>query len=138
MKVFFDTNVYVAEALLSDAAIAMIAATERAGWRIFSSEFVLDELVRVLAEYRHCPPRFASRTRRHVLRRCHLVVPAPSKHQVPGDPKDSPILAGAITASVDYLISNDTHLLALDPYEAVRIVSMSAYYNLLVHDGLLG
>ena len=46
MKVFFDTNVYVAEALLGDAATAMIAATVRAGWRIFCSDYVLDELVR--------------------------------------------------------------------------------------------
>ena len=55
MKIFFDTNVYVAEALLGQAASAMIAATEAAGWRIFCSDYVLDELVRVLAEYRHFP-----------------------------------------------------------------------------------
>jgi putative PIN family toxin of toxin-antitoxin system len=138
MKVFFDTNVYVAEALLGDAATAIIAATKRAGWRIFVSDYVLDELVRVLAEYRHCTSRFAARTRRHVLRRCHLVIPVPSKHQVPDDPKDSPILAAAVTASVDYLVSNDSHLLGLDPYEGMRIVAMSAYYDLLAHAGLLG
>lgn len=63
MKVFFDTNVYVAEALLGDAAVS---------------------------------------------------------------------------ASVDYLISNDTHLLAMDPYEGVRILSMSAYYELLLQNDLLG
>jgi hypothetical protein len=50
MKIFFDTNVYVAEALLGQAAVAMISATQEAGWRIFCSDYVLDELVRVLAE----------------------------------------------------------------------------------------
>jgi hypothetical protein len=34
MKIFFDTNVYVAEALLGEAAEEMVAATERASWRI--------------------------------------------------------------------------------------------------------
>ena len=36
MKVFFDANVYVAEALCG-AAEEMLAATERAGWRVFFS-----------------------------------------------------------------------------------------------------
>ena len=35
MKIFFDTNVYVAEALSGEAAEAMLAATENASWRIF-------------------------------------------------------------------------------------------------------
>lgn len=37
MKVFFDTNVYVAEALLGEAAERMLEATTRVSWRIFSS-----------------------------------------------------------------------------------------------------
>jgi hypothetical protein len=36
MKIFFDTNVYVAKALLGDAATEMVATTQRAGWRIFA------------------------------------------------------------------------------------------------------
>jgi len=33
MKVFFDTNVYVAEALLGSAAERMVEATSNASWR---------------------------------------------------------------------------------------------------------
>ena len=44
MKIFFDTNVYVAEALLGEAAEEMLAATEKASWRIYASTYVLDEL----------------------------------------------------------------------------------------------
>jgi len=50
MKVFFDTNVYVAEALLGGAAERIVAATLEARWRIFSSDYVLDETERVLGE----------------------------------------------------------------------------------------
>jgi predicted nucleic acid-binding protein len=38
---------------------------------------------------------------------------------------------------VDYLVTNDRHLLDLDPYEAVRIVSMTDYRRILVSEGLL-
>ncbi|MCY2993307.1 MAG: hypothetical protein NTY19_36325 [Planctomycetota bacterium] len=41
MKVFFDTNVYVAEALVGGAAEVMLSATADASWRIFVSHYVL-------------------------------------------------------------------------------------------------
>ena len=44
MKVFFDTNVYVSEALLGEGAETMLSATEKASWRIFVSDYVLDEI----------------------------------------------------------------------------------------------
>ncbi len=50
MKVFFDTNVCVAEALLGQMAEQLLEATERASWRIYASLYLLDELERVLTE----------------------------------------------------------------------------------------
>jgi hypothetical protein len=50
MKIFFDTNAYVAEALLGEAAAAMLAATEKAGWPIYGHDHLLNELERVLNE----------------------------------------------------------------------------------------
>lgn len=64
MKVFFDTNVYVAEALLGEAAEVMIEATSKASWRIFSSSYVLDETQRVMTERLGCSSRFAHLTPR--------------------------------------------------------------------------
>lgn len=137
MKIFFDTNVYVAEALLGGAAVAMIEATHRAGWRIYCSSHVLDEIVRVLSEYRHFSMQFSTGTRRRVLRRCQLVAPPSSRHRVPADPDDSPILVAAIEAGADILVSNDSHLLSLNPYEGLRILSMTDDYTFLVNEGLL-
>jgi hypothetical protein len=37
MKVFFDTNVYIAEALLGRAAERIIKATSAARWRIYGT-----------------------------------------------------------------------------------------------------
>ena len=50
MKVFFDTNVYVAEALLGQMAERLLEATERASWRIYANPYLLDELERVMTE----------------------------------------------------------------------------------------
>jgi len=50
MKVFFDTNVYAAEALLGEAAEQLIKRTLQAAWRIQASTYVLEELERVLTD----------------------------------------------------------------------------------------
>jgi putative PIN family toxin of toxin-antitoxin system len=137
MKVFFDTNVYVAEALLGDAAERMLEATQRASWRIFTSPHVLAEIERVMVERLGFSRRFALLTRRRARRRATLVEPAPSRHWVPADPNDSPILQAGLAAGADYLVTNDTDLLALSGYEGLRILSMSDYYRLLEDRQLL-
>lgn len=135
MKVFFDTNVYVAEALLGEGAEAMLAATENASWRIFVNDYVLDEIELVLTQYFGFSTRFARLTRLRCSRRAIHVQRRSSRHEVPHDPADSPILRAALDVGVDYLVTNDRHLLELDPYEGLRIVSMSSYYDLLTHEG---
>ena len=137
MKILFDTNVCVSEALLGMAAEEIIAATIKAGWRIFASDYLLDEFERVLTEKLGFSIRFAQLSRRRIARRARLIEAAVSHHAVPLDPRDSPILRAAVSASVDYLVTNDQHLLVLELVDSVRIISMSDYRILLNNEGLL-
>jgi len=136
MKVFFDTNVYVGEALLGQACERMIQATLDARWRIYTSLYVLDELMHVLNDQLGFSRRLALLAQRRIVRRSTLVQAA-SKAQVPQDPKDSPVLQAALGCGADYLVTNDRHLLSLDPIESLRIISMTNYYELLSQEGLL-
>jgi putative PIN family toxin of toxin-antitoxin system len=137
MRVFFDTNVYVAEALVGAGAAEMVTATEDAGWRICASTYLLDELERVLTEQLGFSQRLSMLTRQRIIRRAAVVEPGASRHAVAGDPADTPILRAAITAGADYLVTNDRHLLDLHPYEGLRIISMTDYRQILVNEGVL-
>jgi hypothetical protein len=75
MRVFFDTNVYVAEALLGGAAELMVGATIQARWRILSSGYVLDETQRVLTEKFGFSQRYGHLTRKRIQRRATLINP---------------------------------------------------------------
>jgi uncharacterized protein len=138
MKVFFDTNVYVAESLLGQVAEQIVEATERASWRIYASLYLLDELERVLTEKLGFSRRLPYLSRRRIIHRSKLFEPGASRAAVPQDPADSPILRAALAARADFLVTNDAHLLALDPYEGLRIISMDEYYELLRNQGHLG
>jgi predicted nucleic acid-binding protein len=75
VKVFFDTNVYVAEALLGEMAERLIEATERAGWRTFASVYLLDELERVLTVKLGFSRRLALLSRGRIVRHSKLIEP---------------------------------------------------------------
>jgi putative PIN family toxin of toxin-antitoxin system len=137
MKVLFDTNVYVSEALVGGLAERIISATLHARWRVFASVYLLDETERVLREKLALGPRVAGLARQRVRRRCESVEAPPSRHGVPADPKDSPILRAAVQAGVDYLVTDDRHLLRMHPYEGIRILSMRDFAAVLRAQGLL-
>lgn len=136
MKIFFDTNVYIAEALVGGAAQRMVDATRTARWRIYTTPHLLTEIQKVLSEQLGFKARTATLIQRRILRRSTVVEGGPTA-EVPEDPKDSPILQAALGCGADYLVTNDRHLLVLDPSEGLRIISMREYHGLLQREGLL-
>jgi putative PIN family toxin of toxin-antitoxin system len=61
-----------------------------------------------------------------------LVTDLPELRAVPGDPKDDPIVATAVAAKADYLVTGDRrHLLPLGTYAGIRIVSPRELLDLL-------
>jgi putative PIN family toxin of toxin-antitoxin system len=137
MKVLFDTNVYVSEALVGGLAEAIIDATRNARWRIFAAVYLLDELEHVLRDKLNFGARTAALARQRVKRRCEFTVVPASRHTVASDPKDSPILRAAIEAGVDYLVTDDRHLLQMHPYEGILILSMRDFAAVLRAQGVL-
>src|SRR4029079_7975917 len=102
MKIFFDTNVYVAEALRGRGAARMLAATQAARWRIYFSDHLLDELSRVLTEDIGLSPLFAALARTRISKRS-VRVTALASGTVPEDANDTPILQSALACGADYL-----------------------------------
>lgn len=137
MKVFFDTNVYIAEALFGQAAERILAATVAASWRIYVSDHVLEEIEHVIRDDLGFSNRLALLMRSRCCRRAIHVDEVMSRHEVPDDAADTPILRAALNAGVDYLVTNDSHMLDLNPYEGLRILSMRDYHELLANEGLI-
>ncbi len=137
MKVVFDTNVYIAEYLTGGLAERVIEATLDAGWRVYISDYLLDEFRRVMKEHFHQPQGRVARASHLLQPRSTLVQLPASHHRVEQDPDDSPILQTAIVASAHLLVSRDRHLLNLNPYESLQILSVASYHQLLQNLGLI-
>lgn len=52
-----------------------------------------------------------------------LAVELPKLRVVPDDPKDDMIVATAVKAKADYLVSGDRHLLSLGEHDGIRIIT---------------
>jgi putative PIN family toxin of toxin-antitoxin system len=136
LKVVFDTNVYIAFALGGAAATAAIDRTVRGRWRVIVPRHVLTELEAVLIEQVRAARSDVATVLNQVERLGPTVEAASSRHVVPDDPKDSPILVVALQTGADYLVSRDSHLLDLNPYESLRIISLVDFIRLLDAEGL--
>ena len=59
---------------------------------------------------------------RQLINQADSVDADPSQHPVPSDPDDAKVLATAVAAGAATIVTNDHHLLQLDPYGDIRIM----------------
>ncbi len=136
MKVVFDTNVYIAEAMGGETARSILTSAQRASWRIYISQYIIDELRAVMIDELGLARRSAALAVLRALRRGNFVQLATSRHVVPKDPADSAILQTALQAGADFLVTNDRHLLDLHPYQSLQVMTMARFRSLLESRGL--
>ena len=69
---------------------------------------------------------------RWLLTQAEMVTDLPALKVVVADPKDDPVIATAVAARAEYLITGDrVHLLALREYDGIRIVSPREFLEIL-------
>ncbi|WP_103027200.1 putative toxin-antitoxin system toxin component, PIN family [Salinibacter altiplanensis] len=129
MRVFLDTNVIVSgfatRGLSSDVVRLLMAQHE-----LLTSEVVLEETRRVLTEKFGVPEERADEIER-LLRQCHVEpVPETGPPVEVRDPDDEVVLASAIAAEAEILITGDKDLLDIaDEVESLRVMTPRAFWE---------
>jgi uncharacterized protein len=131
VKVFLDTNVvvsaYAARGLCADVLRLVLAEHE-----LMVGEVVLEELERVLGGKLRLPPAYIQEILESL--REHHVQPRP---QSPGDrvlrdPDDAWVLASALEAGAEVLITGDPDLLEVAAdVDELRIVTPRAFWEMI-------
>jgi putative PIN family toxin of toxin-antitoxin system len=129
--VLLDTNVLVS-AYATRGLCADVLRLVRTEHEFITAEVVLDELERILATKIRLPEAVAAEIRASL--REHPVQPRPSSSgDLPiRDPDDAWVLASALAAGADVLISGDPHLLDVaDDGADIRITSPRGFWSML-------
>src|SRR3954470_24379618 len=117
-------------------ATLLIRAREGA-FSLYLSDYILEETAAVLLREKNrarhgAPPEKVARFCRSLAAVARMVRELPELDAVPDDPKDNPIVATAVAARADYLVTGDRqHLLPMREYLGVRIVSPREFLELL-------
>ena len=136
VRLVLDTNVVVSALIWDGQPERLIDLAVSGDVALFSSAELLDELAGVLERGKFVAP-LASRdlTPAFLTGRygavTTLVLPAPLDRVVPADADDDHVIGAALAARADVIATGDRHLLDLDPYRGIRILTPAAVLELL-------
>ncbi|EXJ16669.1 putative toxin-antitoxin system toxin component, PIN family [Imhoffiella purpurea] len=131
MRVVLDTNILISALLVETSTAAKLIVAWRLGaFTLVSSETQIDELARVTRYPKireRLAPAIAGRLINQIREMAYCIDTLPPIDVSP-DPYDNYLLAMAVTASADYLVTGDKQdLLALNRYEGTKIVSLREF-----------
>jgi putative PIN family toxin of toxin-antitoxin system len=122
LRVFLDTNIIVS-AFTTRGLCADLVREILAAHILVISEYILVETEEVLLG-RFKVPEDTVNEIIALLRKQEIAIPAPLLPQIEiRDPDDLPVVAAAIQATVDYLVSGDKDIISLVPLEGVKIAT---------------
>jgi putative PIN family toxin of toxin-antitoxin system len=128
MRVVLDTNILISGLLWAGQPRQLLDAAHRGELQLFTTSILLDELADVLQR-----EKFASRLEqagvtsstlvRGYAALATLIEPQEIPPTILDDPDDDAVLACAITANAQAIVSGDSHLLNLAVYATIPILT---------------
>ena len=131
MRIVLDTNVTVSGLLWSGPPRRILGAARAGSIRLFVDAELLSELADVLRRDKFAP-RFvaAGKSGRELIddytALVEIVSPLPLPAAVSVDPDDDAVLACAVAAQAEVIVTGDDHLLRLSVYQGIAILTAPA------------
>jgi putative PIN family toxin of toxin-antitoxin system len=130
MRLVVDTNVLVSAFLWQGTPGRLIELAEERECLLFTSRVLIDELAEVLQRNKlvkqvQATGLTAAQLLRHYQRLSTKVTARQLAQQVSRDADDDAVLACALAAQADLIVSGDADLLVLKQFQGIRIVTAS-------------
>jgi putative PIN family toxin of toxin-antitoxin system len=132
IRIVLDTNVIVSALVFGGMPRSVLELAEARQCQFFYSEPIQIEVRRVLSEKFEWPQAMLREALPVLWSMGELVVPRTTVEAVPDDPDDNHILECAVEAQAQVLVSGDHHLLALQEYKSIRIVTPRQFIELFL------
>jgi putative PIN family toxin of toxin-antitoxin system len=124
VRAVFDTNVLVAAFVAEGICSKILTRGRRKDFHLIACPFILQEFERVLIKKFSATRNEARSALRIISEAIHSFVrPSQLLQSVCRDPDDDVILACALEAKADYLVTGDMDLLELKVFKGIQIVT---------------
>ena len=130
MRLVLDTNVVASGLLWHGTPAQLLDAARADDIDLFTSRHLLAELTRILRRAKFADAITASGLSLEELvlgyaELTTIVEPLPIPSTVIADPVDDQVLACAVAAKAELIVSGDSHLLSLNRFQDISIVSVA-------------
>jgi uncharacterized protein len=131
-RIVLDTNVIVSALVFGGIPRGVLELAEAGQCEFFYSEPIENEVRRVLSEKFDWPQAMLHEVLPVLWSTGKRVVPRATINAVPADPDDNRILECAVEAQAQVIVSGDHHLLALQKYKSISIMTPRQFIELLL------
>jgi uncharacterized protein len=137
VRIVLDTNVVLSALLWRGTPYRLLGLIrQQSAIELFTSAALLQELDEVLSRpVATARLALVGRSARDLLvdyaEIAEVVVPTVTPRVIIADPDDDEVIAAAVTAGADLIVSGDRHLLALGVYQGIRIVAPAEAFRLV-------
>lgn len=128
MKVFLDTNFLIA-AFVSHGACKELFEHCITTHTVFTSRFILKEFEEKLTRKLKFPSQVVADAVGYLKSTLKVINAKPLTASVCRDPDDDSVLAGAIAAEADCIVTGDDDLLVLGSYERIAIIKAKDFWQ---------
>lgn len=132
MKIVADTNVLVSAIFWEGNESKIVELVEEGELELITSVQILDELKKVLSyEKFELDDGKVNEHVEYYLFLAEIVSPDEDINEIQNDPSDDKFLECARKGKVDYIVSGDRHLLDLENFKGIEIVSAGELLEIL-------
>lgn len=127
IRVVLDTNILVSGVIASGYSASILDAALRQEIKLVTSSHLLEEFSEVITR-RHIARKYPKASENadvllDFLRAFSILTPGIPTEAISADRDDDFVLACALDESVDAIVSGDPHLLSLENYQGIPILS---------------
>ena len=124
MKVVLDTNIFISGIFWKGASNKVILNWKEGKFTLVASLEAISEIIKVLKDFKI---KLSDEMIREwidlIVRNSIIVEPKEKIVAVKDDPKDNIFIETAVAGNVDYIVSQDNHLLKLKEFRGIKIIT---------------
>ena len=124
MKVVLDTNIFISGIFWKGSSNKVILNLREGKVTLVTSLKIISEIIKVLKDFKiRLLDDMIKEWVDLIVRNSIIVEPKERIEIVKDDPKDDIFIETAVAGNVDYIISQDNHLLKLKEFRGIKIIT---------------